>query len=83
MKNTSDDFSFPSPPIDLTSFGMKHACGDLHYQYGVLHYTSIKETCNFPQVLYFACKSYLQDRYNIVKIFAENKSQKIIKAIQV
>ena len=55
---------------------MKHTCSDLHYQYGVLHYTGVKETRNFSRVLYFACKPYLQDRYNTFKLFAENKSQK-------
>ena len=38
---------------------------NLHYQYGVLHYTGVKETRNFPRVLYFACKPYLQERYYI------------------
>ena len=57
---------------------MKDTCSDLHYQYDVLHNIGVKETSNFPRVLYFASESYLQNRYNIqiFKLFAENKSQK-------
>ena len=54
---------------------MKHTCSNLHYQYGVLHYTGVKETRNFPRVLYFACKPYFQERL-LYKLFAESKSQK-------
>ena len=36
---------------------MKHTCSDLHYQYDVLHYISVKETRNFV-VFYISLASH-------------------------
>ena len=78
MVDTCGDFSFQSRRRDLSSLGRNNtvdACGDLHYQYGILGHADIKETCSFPRVLYFVCKPYRQRRYKKLKVFTENKSQ--------
>ena len=53
---------------------MIDACGNLHYQNGVLRYTGVKEAHNFARVSYFTCASNFKTNISSLKISLKNKS---------
>ena len=56
---------------------MKDTSSDLHYQYGVLRYTGVKETRDFARASYFNRR-----QTSTQKFFTENQSQKKKKTLR-